>query len=123
MKLYNVAVAGATGLVGRTFLKVLEEYNFPINNLVLYASKRSAGSVVVFKGKEYVVEELTEDSFDNIDIALFSAGGGVSKQFAPIEVSELLNATLDRLEQLENAEVPISSTLFGMLMLARAVHP
>lgn len=84
MKLYNVAVAGATGLVGRTFLKVLEEYNFPINNLVLYASKRSAGSVVVFKGKEYVVEELTEDSFDNIDIALFSAGGGVSKQFAPI---------------------------------------
>ena len=46
MKLYNVAVAGATGLVGRTFLKVLEEYNFPINNLVLYASKRSAGSAV-----------------------------------------------------------------------------
>ena len=84
MKLYNVAVAGATGLVGRTFLKVLEEYNFPINNLVLYASKRSAGNVVVFKGKEYVVEELTEDSFDNVDIALFSAGGSVSKQFAPI---------------------------------------
>jgi len=84
MKLYNVAVAGATGLVGRTFLKVLEEYNFPINNLVLYASKRSAGNVVVFKGKEYVVEELTEDSFDNIDIALFSAGGSISKQFAPI---------------------------------------
>ena len=84
MKSYNVAVAGATGLVGRTFLKVLEEYNFPINNLVLYASKRSAGNKVVFKGKEYVVEELTEDSFDNIDIALFSAGGGVSKQYAPI---------------------------------------
>ena len=84
MKSYNVAVAGATGLVGRTFLKVLEEYNFPINNLVLYASKRSAGKVVVFKGKEYVIEELTEDSFDNIDIALFSAGGSVSKQFAPI---------------------------------------
>lgn len=84
MKTYNVAVAGATGLVGRTFLKVLEEYNFPINNLVLYASKRSAGKVIVFKGKEYVIEELTEDSFDNIDIALFSAGGSVSKQFAPI---------------------------------------
>ena len=84
MKLYNVAVAGATGLVGRTFLKVLEEYDFPINNLVLYASKRSAGNKVVFKGKEYVIEELTEDSFDNIDIALFSAGGSVSNQFAPI---------------------------------------
>ena len=84
MKLYNVAVAGATGLVGRTFLKVLEEYDFPINNLVLYASKRSAGNKIVFKGKEYVIEELTEDSFDNIDIALFSAGGSVSKQFAPI---------------------------------------
>ena len=84
MKEYNVAVAGATGLVGRTFLKVLEEYNFPIKNLVLYASKRSAGNIVVFKGKEYVIEELTEDSFDNVDIALFSAGGSVSKQFAPI---------------------------------------
>ena len=84
MKLYNVAVAGATGLVGRTFLKVLEEYDFPINNLVLYASKRSAGNKIVFKGKEYVIEELTEDSFDNIEIALFSAGGSVSKQFAPI---------------------------------------
>lgn len=84
MKFYNVAVAGATGLVGRTFLKVLEEYNFPINNLVLYASKRSAGKIIEFRGKEYEIEELTEDSFDNIDIALFSAGGSVSKQFAPI---------------------------------------
>ena len=84
MKKYNVAVVGATGLVGRTFLKVLAEYNFPINNLVLYSSARSAGSKVEYCGKEYVVEELTEDSFENIDIALFSAGGGVSKKFAPI---------------------------------------
>ena len=84
MKKYNVAVVGATGLVGRTFLKVLAEYNFPINNLVLYASARSAGKVVEYCGKEYVIEELTEDSFDNVEIALFSAGGGVSKKFAPI---------------------------------------
>ena len=84
MRKYNVAVVGATGLVGRTFLKVLAEYNFPINNLVLYASARSAGKKIEYCGKEYVIEELTEDSFDNVEIALFSAGGGVSKKFAPI---------------------------------------
>ena len=63
MKLYNVAVAGATGLVGRTFLKVLEEYNFPINNLILYASARSKGKVVTYCGKEYV--KLIVHSKDN----------------------------------------------------------
>ena len=84
MKKYNVAVVGATGLVGRTFLKVLAEYDFPINNLVLYASKRSAGSIVSFKGKDYTVVELTHDAFDDIDIALFSAGGSVSLEYAPI---------------------------------------
>ena len=84
MKKYNVAVVGATGLVGRTFLKVLAEYDFPINNLVLYASARSAGKKVLFKDKEYTIVELTHDAFDNIDIVLFSAGGGVSKEYAPI---------------------------------------
>lgn len=84
MKKYNVAVVGATGLVGRTFLKVLAEYDFPINNLVLYASKRSAGKKVEFKGKEYTIVELTHDAFDDIDIALFSAGGSVSKEYCPI---------------------------------------
>ena len=88
MKSYNVAVVGATGLVGRTFLEVLAEYNFPIKNLVLYASKRSAGSKVNFKGKDYEVVELTKDAFDDIDIALFSAGGGVSKEYAPIAASK-----------------------------------
>lgn len=88
MNKYNVAVVGATGLVGRTFLKVLAEYKFPINNLILYASERSAGKVVEFCGKEYVVEELTENAFDNVDIALFSAGGGVSKKFAPIAANK-----------------------------------
>ncbi|MDO5491087.1 MAG: aspartate-semialdehyde dehydrogenase [Bacillota bacterium] len=81
----NVAVVGATGVVGTTFLKVLEERNFPFENLYLMASSRSAGKEVKFKGKTYIVEELTEHSFDKpIDIALFSAGGGTSAKFAPI---------------------------------------
>ena len=84
MKKYNVAVVGATGLVGRTFLKVLEEYDFPINNLILYASARSKGKIVEYRGKEYVVEELTKDSFDGVEIALFSAGGSISQEYAPI---------------------------------------
>ena len=86
MKKYNVAVVGATGLVGTTFLQVLEEYDFPINNLKLLASARSAGNKVLFKGIEYTVEELTEESFKNVELALFSAGGDVSKKFAPIAV-------------------------------------
>lgn len=81
---YNVAVVGATGLVGRTFLEVLEEYDFPINELVLYASSRSAGKTISFKGKDYTIVELTKDAFDNCDIALFSAGGSVSLEYAPI---------------------------------------
>ena len=72
----NLAIVGATGVVGRTFLKVLEERNFPFENLYIMASAKSAGTTVTFKGKDYVVEELTENSFDKpIDIALFSAGG------------------------------------------------
>lgn len=89
MKKYNIAVVGATGMVGRTFLKVLEEINLPVENYYLMASKRSAGSTVQFMGKEYVVEELCETSFDkDIDIALFSAGGSTSEKFAPIAASK-----------------------------------
>lgn len=89
MKKYNVAVVGATGMVGRTFLKVLEELELPVENYYLMASKRSAGSKVEFLGKEYVIEELTENSFDkDIDIALFSAGGSTSEKFAPIAASK-----------------------------------
>ncbi len=89
MKKYNIAVVGATGMVGRTFLKVLEELQLPVENYYLMASKRSAGSKVEFMGKEYVVEELTENSFDkDIDIALFSAGGSTSEKFAPIAASK-----------------------------------
>lgn len=85
MKKINLAVVGATGKVGRTFLKVLEERDFPYDNLYLFASAKSAGSKLTCKGKEYTVEELNENSFDrDIDIALFSAGGGTSLKFAPI---------------------------------------
>ena len=85
MKQVNLAIVGATGMVGRTFLKVLEERNFPIKNLYLFSSEKSAGTELVFRGKEYKVEALTEASFDrDMDIALFSAGGDVSKKFAPI---------------------------------------
>ncbi len=85
MRKVNLAVVGATGMVGRTFLKVLEEKNLPINNFYVMASARSAGSKLTFMGKEYTVEELNEHSFDKpIDIALFSAGGSTSAKFAPI---------------------------------------
>ena len=84
MKKYNVAVVGATGLVGQTFLKVLKERNFPVEKLYLYASARSAGKIVNFDGKDYTVIELKEENIkDDIDVALFSAGGSISKEYAP----------------------------------------
>lgn len=84
--MYNIAIVGSTGNVGRKFLEILEERNFPIKNLYLFASKRSAGSYLNFKGQEYLVEETCEDNIKNkkIDIALFSAGGDTSLKFAPI---------------------------------------
>ncbi|MEE4254655.1 MAG: aspartate-semialdehyde dehydrogenase [Desulfuromusa sp.] len=80
---YNVAIVGATGAVGETFLNILEQREFPIDTLKLYASKRSKGKQITFKGTTYTIEELTEDSFEGIDIALFSAGGSQSKKYAP----------------------------------------
>ena len=89
MKKYKVAIVGSTGLVGRSFLKVLEEKNLPIESYSLFASKRSAGAKISFLGKEYIVQELTENSFDDgFDFALFSAGGEISKKFAPIAVAK-----------------------------------
>ena len=78
-----VAVAGATGLVGRQMLKTLEERDFPIKSLKLLASERSRGRTMTFKGETVPVEVLTETSFEGVDIALFSAGGGTSRKFAP----------------------------------------
>ena len=86
MKQYRVAVVGATGMVGRKFLQVLEERQLPVSEYFLFASARSAGKTVKFMGKDYVVRELTDDAFKDlhVDIALFSAGGGTSAHFAPI---------------------------------------
>ena len=79
----NVAVVGATGAVGTEMLRILEERDFPVDELRILASSRSAGKRLQFRGKELTIEELREDSFKGIDIALFSAGGGISKKFVP----------------------------------------
>lgn len=80
----NVAVVGATGAVGIEMIKTLERRNFPVGHLTLLASARSAGKKLKFQGGEITVKELTKDSFGGIDIALFSAGGGISKEFAQL---------------------------------------
>ncbi len=85
---YNVAVVGATGAVGQKMCQVLEKRNFPVNILRPLASKRSLGKKIAFKDSEYDVEVLTDDSFKNIDIALFSAGSSVSLAFAPKAVAD-----------------------------------
>jgi aspartate-semialdehyde dehydrogenase len=104
----NLAIVGATGLVGSTFLKVLEERNFPFENLYMMASAKSAGTTVTFKGKEYIVEELTEKSFDKpIDIALFSAGGSTSEKFAPIAASKGVIVVDNSSAWRMNKEVPL----------------
>jgi aspartate-semialdehyde dehydrogenase len=83
----NVAIVGATGAVGQEFLTVLAERKFPMKSLKLLASARSAGKTIEFAGKKYTVEELTKDSFKDVQIAFFSAGGSISKEFAPAAVA------------------------------------
>jgi len=89
MKKYKMALVGATGLVGRTAIQVLEEKNLPISEYVFFASSKSAGSKIKLLGKEYTVQELNEKSFDEgFDFAIFCAGGEVSKKYAPIAASK-----------------------------------
>ena len=89
MKKYKLAVVGATGLVGRVALKVLAEMDLPISEYAFFASKKSAGKLIDFMGKEYIVRELNENSFDeHFDFAIFSAGGETSKKYAPIAASK-----------------------------------
>ena len=83
-KNYKIVVIGATGLVGRTMVKVLEERNFPVEDLTLVASERGAGTVIDFRNKPLVVLPIDEDTFDGIDIALFSAGKDVSVKYGPV---------------------------------------
>jgi aspartate-semialdehyde dehydrogenase len=82
----HVAVVGATGAVGVEMIKTLEKRNFPVGRLTLLASARSVGKKLKFRGEDVVVKELKKDSFAGIDIALFSAGGDISKEFAPVAV-------------------------------------
>ena len=87
-KKFNVAVAGATGAVGNQMITCLEERNFPVKSIKLLASSRSVGRKLRFRGDLVEVEELNENSFRGVDIALFSAGGGISKKFAPIAAKD-----------------------------------
>ncbi len=88
MKSYNIAIVGATGLVGQTFLKVLDEYQISINELRLFASERSLGKNILFQNKKYIVDTIKPGSFNNIDYALFSAGASTSLKYASQAVSE-----------------------------------
>src|SRR3990172_7725292 len=83
---YHVAVVGASGAVGREMVSVLAERDFPVKSLRLLASERSEGTKLEFKNEKIAVEKLKEDSFRGIQVALFSAGGAVSKEFAPLAV-------------------------------------
>uniref|UniRef100_A0A1D1XQ26 aspartate-semialdehyde dehydrogenase n=1 Tax=Anthurium amnicola TaxID=1678845 RepID=A0A1D1XQ26_9ARAE len=83
----SVAVVGVTGAVGQEFLRVISDRDFPYRSIRMLASKRSAGRRLAFEGEEYVVEELREDSFDGVDVALFSAGGSISRAFGPAAVA------------------------------------
>ncbi|MGD9677173.1 MAG: aspartate-semialdehyde dehydrogenase [Vulcanibacillus sp.] len=100
---YNVAIVGATGAVGKQILRLLEERKFPVNNLKLLSSSRSKGTIINFKGNDLVVEEATPESFIDIDFALFSAGGSVSKALAHSAVLEgaivIDNTNAFRMEQ------------------------
>ena len=79
----HVAIVGATGAVGVEMIRCLEERAFPVASLTLLASARSAGKKLKFKGQDITIQELTPESLKDIDIALFSAGGGISRDFAP----------------------------------------
>lgn len=108
MKKYNLAVVGATGLVGSTIIEILEERKFPVENIYFLASKRSAGGKINFQNKEYTLEELNEKSFDkDIDIALFAAGGAISEKYGKLAASKGIkvvdNSSLFRMDK----EIPL----------------
>lgn len=88
MKKYTFAVVGASGLVGRTFLKVIEEYDLPVGEIRLFASPKSVGKTITFKGEEHVLRELKEGCFLGVDYALFSAGAAASKEWGPVAEKE-----------------------------------
>ena len=104
MKEYNVVVVGATGVVGRKLLEILEERDFPIDQLTLMASKRSEGEKIKYSGKEYSVVAISDDAFtEDMDIAFFAAGGAVSEQYSKVAVDKGLvvidNSSLYRMDE------------------------
>lgn len=103
----TVAVVGATGAVGVEMIKVLERRQFPVGKLVPLASARSAGKTVTFRGEEVTVQELTENSFEGVDIALFSAGAGISRKFAPFAVKAGAVVVDNSSEFRMNPDVPL----------------
>ncbi|MBG9982023.1 aspartate-semialdehyde dehydrogenase [Aerococcaceae bacterium DSM 111020] len=110
-KEYHIAVVGASGVVGRTIIEVLEEHELPISNLQLFASARSAGKTIPFRGEDIVIEELTEESLQSpIQIAIFSAGGDTSKKYAPIAaangVTVIDNSSAFRMDENKKLIVP-----------------
>ncbi len=111
MKKFNIAVVGATGMVGRKFLEVLEERNLPVDNYYLFASARSAGKQLDFVGKPHTVIELTKENVKalegKIDFALFSAGGATSKEFAPVFVEIGATVVDNSSEWRMNPQVPL----------------
>jgi aspartate-semialdehyde dehydrogenase len=110
VKLYTVAVVGATGLVGSTMVKVLEERKFPVGKLIPLASARSAGKEVKFNGTSVAVRELKAEEFSGVDIALFSAGASISTEFAPKAVEQkavvIDNSSAFRMEERVPLVVP-----------------
>ncbi|XP_073036281.1 uncharacterized protein [Primulina eburnea] len=84
----SIAIVGVTGAVGQEFLSVLSDRDFPYRSLMLLASKRSAGKTMTYENRSYTIKELDDTSFDDVDIALFSAGGSISKKFGPIAVEK-----------------------------------
>lgn len=104
---YTVAVVGATGAVGTRMIEMLEQSNLPIDRVRLLASARSAGKTLVYKGQEIVIEETTEDTFDGVDIALFSAGGSTSAKFAPHAVKAGAVVVDNTSYFRQNPEVPL----------------
>ncbi len=108
MKKYNIAVVGATGLVGSEITRILEERNFPIENIYFLASKKSAGKTIKFQSKDYIIEELKKESFDkDIDIALFAAGGSISKKYGNIAAERGIKVIDNSSEFRMDKDVPL----------------
>ena len=121
--MYKVAIVGSTGVVGRTVLKVLEEKNFQNVSYVLFSSKKSAGSRIKFLNQDYIVCELTENSFDShFDYAIFCAGGEVSKKYAPIAAEKgcivIDNSSVFRMDENVPLVVPeVNSNKYHIIMV------